>query len=501
MAELKPDKVLADLQAKLAKTTDSAERATIQEQINARQVELTQQYGGNVGFGSFGAFTPKNAEVGTTLLQPTYEQGVYSKATITADSTDPYRRSSFAEGNKVPLFNAEGKQLTPAEAARTETGLNFAAAGWDIGYGPGYIAPGVKVDPEFASFNNVRANANVAPAVMAGYNIEGDNTAPGFGGGSRLFSTTNTSTSNANLTATTTAANAAAEAKRAAGQSAYNILFEQFQQYGLGALIEPLKGFIVEGLSPAEFTIRLRDTDAYKKRFAANAQRINKGLRALSEAEYIGLEDQYQNVMRNYGLPESYYAKGDMGTQVGFEKFIAGDVSAAELEDRIQTAQNRVLYANPEVSTALKQFYPDITNGDILAYALDPQQALTNIKRKVTAAEIGAGALQAGLQTDLAKAEALRGYGVTGEQARQGYQAIAGYLPRASTLGDIYAKQGMGPFTQGTAEAEVFGTPGAAEAAQKRRKLTELEQASFSGSAGRAGGALARERAGQFQTC
>ena len=202
--------------------------------------------------------------------------------------------------------------------------------------------------------------------------------------------------------------------------------------------------------------------------------------------------------MRNYGLTASYYTRGDMGVQPGFEKFIAGDVSPTELEDRIQTAQNRVINAAPEVSRALREFYPDITNGDILAYTLDPEQALTNIKRKVTAAEIGAGALQAGLATGLARAEELQRYGVTGEQARQGYQTIGSFLPRATTLGDIYSKQGIGPFTQTTAEAEVFGTPGATEAATKRRKLSELEQAAFSGSVGRAGGALARERAGQF---
>jgi hypothetical protein len=53
----------------------------------------------------------------------------------------------------------------------------------------------------------------------------------------------------------------------------------------------------------------LRQTDAYQKRFAANAARINKGLRALSEAEYLALEDGYQTIMRNYGLPASYYTK------------------------------------------------------------------------------------------------------------------------------------------------------------------------------------------------
>jgi hypothetical protein len=286
-----------------------------------------------------------------------------------------------------------------------------------------------------------------------------------------------------------------AEEKKKAGQSAYDLLFQQFSQYGLGALVEPLKGFIIEGLSPAEFTLRLRETDAYKKRFAANQSRIQKGLRALSEAEYIELEDQYQNVMRNYGLPATYYQRGDMGRQEGFEKFIAGDVSAAELEDRIQTAQNRVINAAPEVAASLKSFYPDITNGDILAYALDPEQAITNIKRKVTAAEIGAGAAMAGLATNVARAEELGRYGVTGEAARQGFRAVAETVPRGSQLAEFYKQS---PYTQTTAEQEVFGLTGATEAAKQRRKLTELEQSSFSGSAGIAGGALARDRAGAF---
>ncbi len=311
-----------------------------------------------------------------------------------------------------------------------------------------------------------------------------------LGSGSGSGSTTNL--------AAQQAAAAAAEEKRRQGQSAYSLLFSEFERYGLGALVAPLQEFIVEGLSPAEFTLRLRDTDAYKKRFAANAQRINKGLRALSEAEYIGLEDQYQDVMRRYGLPESYYTRGDMGRQEGFEKFIGGDVSPVELEDRIQTAQNRVINAAPEVTTTLKQFYPDITNGDILAYALDPSKAIENIKRKVTAAEIGAGAAIAGLATGLSRAEELQRYGVTGEQARTGYQTIGEFLPRASQLGDIYAKQGMGPFTQTTAEEEVFGTTGAVEAGKKRRKLAQLEQAQFSGTSGATGGALSRERAGQY---
>jgi len=285
------------------------------------------------------------------------------------------------------------------------------------------------------------------------------------------------------------------EEKTKTGQSAYDLLFTQFNQYGMGALVEPLKQFIQQGLSSSEFTLRLRDTDAYKKRFAANASRVAKGLSALNEAEYIGLEDQYQNIMRQYGLPASYYTRGDMGRQEGFEKFLANDVSAAELEDRVMTAQSRVTNANPEVLSALKQFYPGIGDGDILAYTLDPEKALTDIKRKITAAEIGGAAMQRGLSTNMTRAEELGAAGVTKQQAQQGYGTIAGGLQRGSQLAAIY---GESPYTQTTAESEIFNIAGSTEAEKQRKKLTSLEKSTFSGQTGISSGALARDRAGAY---
>jgi hypothetical protein len=307
------------------------------------------------------------------------------------------------------------------------------------------------------------------------------------------------------------AATAAAEAKLLAEQqlasrkSAYDLLAEEFNRYGLGGLVEDIKGLVQQNVSPSEFTIRLRQTDAYKRRFAANAQRIAKGLAAVSEAEYIGLEDQYQNIMRQYGLPDTYYAKGEMGRQEGFEKFIANDISAVELEDRIQTAQNRVMNASPEIAKALKDFYPDISNGDILAYTLDPKNAIKNIQRKVTAAEIQGAATAQGLNKitpDMtpeqiaayeARANFLAASGVDKAAAQQGFQTVAEISPRGSLLSDIYKQ---GPYGQVQAEQEVFNLAGSAEAARQRKKLTSLETAAFSGQAGV--GALARERAGNI---
>jgi len=282
-------------------------------------------------------------------------------------------------------------------------------------------------------------------------------------------------------------ADAAAQTERV---SAFNILKEQFSQYGLGSLVDGIKGLLTDGTPASEFALRLRQTPQYKERFAANDARINAGLAALSPAEYVAMEDQYQNLMRNYGLPASYYAKDTTGKQVGFEKLLGADVSASELEDRIATAQQRVLNTNPEVLKALRQFYPDLGNADILAYTLDPQNALANIKRKVTAAEIGGAALAQGLQANGGTAESLAGQGITKAQAQQGYTEVAGMVPRGSQLADIYGQQ---PYTQGTAEAEVFNTTGAADAAAKRKKLTSLETASFSGQSGV--GALGRDKA------
>jgi hypothetical protein len=280
-------------------------------------------------------------------------------------------------------------------------------------------------------------------------------------------------------------------------QSAFDLLFQEFSQYGLGSLVEPLRGLITDpSVSSSEFTLRLRNSEAYQKRFAANAKRISKGLTALNEAEYLSLEDQYQNIMRRYGLPAKYYSKDKLGVQPAFENLIASDVSSIELEDRVQTAQERLFNAPPEVMRLLSDFYSGvISNGDALAYILDPENALNDIKRKVTAAEIGAGAAQSGLGIKRERAEQLGAFGVTGEKAQAGFQTVAGGLERGRQLSAIYQQD---PYTQEVAETEVFGISGAPEARKRRQKIIKSEEATFGGQTGLSGGALSRDRAGQY---
>lgn len=287
----------------------------------------------------------------------------------------------------------------------------------------------------------------------------------------------------------------------AAGErrSAFALLKEEFNRYGLGDLVGEIETLTAEGVSPSEFSLRLRQTKPYRERFKANEARINSGLSALSEAEYISLEDQYQRVMRQYGLPRSFYSTGTQGRQPELEKFIAGDVSPAELEDRVQLAVNRVEKAAPEVIDALEKYYGGaggISKSNLVAYVLDPQRALPEIQRKIQAAEIGGAAKTAGFSgLGAIRAEELAARGITQKQAREGYQTIAEVLPRATQLANIY---GAEPYDQTTAEQEVFGLEGAASARRKRQKLSGMEQAQFRQQAGLTSTALERGRSGRF---
>jgi hypothetical protein len=385
--------------------------------------------------------------------------------------------------------NAPGGANLPEEIRK----LLYGPTGQPGAYDPFTNATGYAIDP---NTGQLIIRQGEGGGSYTGINVKGvgtgqsvDMTNPSMGPASS-FAAAGLNTDGTPLTSTGTKSTGVNDPVNAERKSAYDLLYNEFNKYGLASLVEDIKGIITDAnTSPAQISLALQNTKAYQQRFSANQDRIKAGLTALTPAEYIGLEDQYQSIMRNYGLPASYYAKDTMGKQAGFDKFIAGDVSATELEDRIATAQQRVINSNPEVLKALKQFYPDINNADILAYTLDPQKALTEIKRKVSAAEIGGAALAQGLEANGGTAESLAGLGITKAQAQQGYTDIAGILPTASKLSDIY---GQGPYTQGTAEAEVFNTAGAAQAAAKRKKLVGLETAAFSGSSGV--GALGRDK-------
>ena len=263
-------------------------------------------------------------------------------------------------------------------------------------------------------------------------------------------------------------------------RDAYAIIEDTFNSYGLSELAPIIKGYMLAGLGAEQAKLQIKQEPIYKTRFKGNELRLASGLNALTEAEYLGLEDTYSQVMKQYGLGD-YFGTTRAARQTKLADVIGGDISAVELKSRISTVVDRVNNADPAIKAQLKEFYPGITETDLVKYFLDPKQTLPQLEEKVTSAEIGAAASGQGLKTSMTSASDLARYGIDRAAAIKGYSTIGGLLPEAQKLSSIYGEAGI-DYTQTTAEQEVF--KGNASAERKRKQLAALETAQFGGSAG-----------------
>jgi hypothetical protein len=230
----------------------------------------------------------------------------------------------------------------------------------------------------------------------------------------------------------------------------------------------------------------LPTTSVYQQRFIANEARIRNGLKPLSPSEYLADENSYRAALKEAGLPAGFYDSSD-----DFAGFIGQDVSPYEIKLRADAAARAVNNTDPAYTRALRDIY-GIDEGMMTAFMLDPDRALPLVEKQAKAVEFGTAAVRQGLQaTKIGEQFAERGP-ATGYTADQGYSAIAGMLPTASKLGQVYGQT----YDQATAEQEVFS--GLESAKRKRQKLGQMETATFSGQSGVAAGSLKSSKSGQF---
>jgi hypothetical protein len=278
--------------------------------------------------------------------------------------------------------------------------------------------------------------------------------------------------------------------KTTVDEDAYALLAQTFKDYGLEELVPVIQGYMDRNLGANQAALELRKEPAYQRRFKGNETRRAVGLNVLSEAEYLNLENSYSETLRAYGL-QNYFGADRNSKTAAMADIIGNDISATEFKDRIDTVVTRVQNSDPTIKSTLRSFY-NITDDDLVSYFLNPKDNLPKLQEKVTSAEIGAAAKGQGLATSMEAATALAQFGVTKQQAQEGYQAVGAILPTASKLGDIYGEQ----YTQATAEEEVF--KGTASAARKRQRLAALEEAQFGGAAGRLRTGTAKGNQGAF---
>jgi hypothetical protein len=255
---------------------------------------------------------------------------------------------------------------------------------------------GIAVDPVTVSTVSTASTDPVKPKLVSTY------TDPKTGDVINVYEdgTEDVRTKGTKIADAQTAADAASAARLAEKTSAFDILYREFKANGLESLVEAARNAIMNEETDAGRLLALRSSPAYKTRFAANAQRVKNGFAAIDEATYLGLEDSFQSILQNYGMPEKYYKRGELGVQQYLADAIAKNIDPVTFEERVMEGQ-KVVNANKTTFDAAKQFYPTLTDGDFLDYVLNPTNALSDIKRKVTASEIGGAALQSGLTANL----------------------------------------------------------------------------------------------------
>lgn len=250
--------------------------------------------------------------------------------------------------------------------------------------------------------------------------------------------------------------------------NAFTMLQALLDQWGLSSLLGDVQDMLTAGDSAEVVPIKLRQTEAYKTRFAGNAQRIKNGLPALSEAEYLATEASLRGVVRQY------VGTGEYDGQDNLQKWISSDVSPQELNDRMAMYQENWDLQPQAVKDAWASH--GLTPRDALRAAMDPTITETQLKRQAATYSIGAAGVKAfgddrTLNTD--RLTQLADSGVTKQQAEEGYRQIAG---RYEYEGFLARTAGM-DLTLG--EQEDAALLGDQRAERQRKKVLDTDDARF----------------------
>jgi hypothetical protein len=244
-------------------------------------------------------------------------------------------------------------------------------------------------------------------------------------------------------------------------ETASSILAATLKYYGMDepALLQDVKTALADrritGASTIDdIGIQLRESEAFKRRFAANEARRAANKPAYSVSQYLQLESSYRQVLNAAGMPKDFY-----NDKEDFESFITNDISPDEVQYRVQQGYAAVKNADPAVVNELKTLY-GLDEGTLAAYFIDPNRTKDAVVRSARAAEVAAQARkQADIGLTATQAEELVLGGVTEQQAQQAFGDVRALEQLTRPM---FSEQAL------TQEELIQGVTGVNAAAQQR---------------------------------
>ena len=294
------------------------------------------------------------------------------------------------------------------------------------------------------------------------------------------------------------------EIDRAKERSAGDDVQAMFTNAGLDrAFVSQLVG-IIDGLyqgnaapTQGQMLNAIYNSEPYKKRFAANEtihQRLADGQgrpgdRLLSPKEYIDLENTYRTIFQDAQMPTGFYDAPD-----DFNNLISNSISAAELQSRVNVAQDALQKADKATLDSLTKYY-NLNQGDLVAYLLDPTKAMpvlegiskqaanvygmnsrSDLERMYESSKVGGAAARQGLDVGKSMSEEIVDQGKA-KQADEAFSIAGAQDTDLRRLGRLYDQ----PLDFKDLVKESLSLTGGVDSGKKRRKLASKERASFGG--------------------
>lgn len=292
------------------------------------------------------------------------------------------------------------------------------------------------------------------------------------------------------------------EALRRTDTSAGDDVKEMFRAAGLdegfiNSLVATIDSVYANNVKPTASQIRvaINTSDAYKQRFKGNEtirQRMANGQgrpgdQLLSPAEYIALENTYRTIFSDAEMPAGYYDNVD-----DFANLIGNGVSASELKSRVDTAGSALREADSATLNTLQQYY-NLSQGDLVAYLLDPTRAMPilearqaqgqyglnsreELQRQYASAQVGGMAARQGLDSGQALSEEIVQQGKQ-QYAEQAFSQAGAENENVKRLGSLYGE----PLDFKDLVKETLSLSGGVESGKRRRKFASKERAAFGG--------------------
>lgn len=130
----------------------------------------------------------------------------------------------------------------------------------------------------------------------------------------------------------------------------------------------------------------LRETAEYKARFPGlvklEQQAGYNPLTSMTPNDYLKMEGLYDNAMAFYGIPGDVFNRNQMVADL-----VGNQVTPQEMQQRIQMAADAAA-ANADITSKLLE-YEGVEPGHIIAFYLNPDDAMAAIIRKEQALQIG----------------------------------------------------------------------------------------------------------------